>query len=388
MESQIPDYNVQNRGYTDRRVTRFSLRAGLPNAFPSHAAGGLLSEEMMMKPVPCRSLLVLISVVMLSSQSSASEADSNEPVPALTKQQVLDAWKQREQRLEAAQFKWTDARIYSPGSIIHPACAKLYDLKGNAAITGIPEERLEATIPSELWVRGKWMRYSSETPAIARDCELNWQRYCSSYDGISSRMLFVPKGVMPPERPRIRGSIRNESKNTDTRCYLLVPLQLYLKPLKSQKQFELDFRDQDEMHLSQEAEPIDGRSYPVLENSTTQLCFDPSRDFVIVRCSAYRPDGQLSFRADISYKEDPRHGWIPSGWKIESFNPDGSGALHRSNAATVTDYKINPPLKQEDFHLEFPVGTRVYDSTTGEEYIVGEDGKKRKIEPNRPKGDV
>ena len=53
---------------------------------------------------------------------------------------------------------------------------------------------------------------------------------------------------------------------------------------------------------------------------------------------------------DIDYTEDPKWGWIPSGWHITQMLADGSTRL--VSEARIASYSINQPIGAEEFLLK------------------------------------
>jgi hypothetical protein len=80
-------------------------------------------------------------------------------------------------------------------------------------------------------------------------------------------------------------------------------------------------------------------------------------------------------QADITYRQDPSHGWTPIGWRIVQ---PANGALRRSIVARVTDSAINIAIPRSRFQIDFPPGTVVIDMrNNSERYVVGVDGGKQ-----------
>ena len=59
-------------------------------------------------------------------------------------------------------------------------------------------------------------------------------------------------------------------------------------------------------------------------------------------------------RVDLSYRSDPRLGWVPTGWTYAFAASDGA-------TDTVTDSIINQPLPASEFQITIPAGAQVDD---------------------------
>ena len=86
--------------------------------------------------------------------------------------------------------------------------------------------------------------------------------------------------------------------------------------------------------------------------------------------------GDVAQRQDISYAQDPKNGWVLSGWKSVSMR---GGQLAVDYEATITEFRINPHLDDKECYLEFPAGTWVSDMNTDKIYIQRAGGQKRLV---------
>jgi hypothetical protein len=87
-------------------------------------------------------------------------------------------------------------------------------------------------------------------------------------------------------------------------------------------------------------------------------------------------------QTDVAYASDPEFGLVPKGWKtVENFH---NGEFDRSLEATVVTAKVNHPVADDRFVLDFPVNTLVTDGihlegTRPQRYIVRPNGGKRLV---------
>jgi outer membrane lipoprotein-sorting protein len=62
-------------------------------------------------------------------------------------------------------------------------------------------------------------------------------------------------------------------------------------------------------------------------------------------------------RIDLTYRLDPKCGWIPIAWTDAIAGAGGS----LSRRDTVTDFTINQPISDAEFKIEIPKGAQVND---------------------------
>jgi hypothetical protein len=102
---------------------------------------------------------------------------------------------------------------------------------------------------------------------------------------------------------------------------------------------------------------IDGVSCTIMSAQCNGQAFywlDPARDYVVLR-EHRMIGGQDHSRIDISYRSDPKIGWIPSGWKEAVIGDQGT--FDDLVVSKVTEFAINEPLQDSTFRIVFPKGT-------------------------------
>ncbi|MFQ5730908.1 MAG: hypothetical protein ACE5KM_03020 [Planctomycetaceae bacterium] len=100
------------------------------------------------------------------------------------------------------------------------------------------------------------------------------------------------------------------------------------------------------------------------------LWLDSKRDFVVRRYESL-VENRPSIIIDVSYTEDPRHGWVPTNWKVIHIREDGE--LGQSTTCTVSAYAFNQDIPKSEFRVRLPEGTYVVDRVAKKTYFVGED---------------
>jgi hypothetical protein len=95
-----------------------------------------------------------------------------------------------------------------------------------------------------------------------------------------------------------------------------------------------------------------GRSIFVLEEPhdpsgwKASVWIEPERDFIVSRyLIVFRQ--KIVVDIEIDYAQDPKWGWIPSGWQVLQMKADGS--VWQAAVAKIVDYRINMPIGIEEF---------------------------------------
>ena len=167
-------------------------------------------------------------------------------------------------------------------------------------------------------------------------------RYVSVFDGQAGKTYLSSMTNTPPEVVR-SVSPGEDAQNLDTR-----PLLMVLRPLHPVMGHLLI----DRAVPNQGRRFYKGRSTMILEERhdpsgwKTSLWIEPEREFLVSR---YRAAFEQKFVVDIDidYEQDPRWGWIPSGWRVSEMLADGSTRL--VTEARVTSYSINLPIEISEF---------------------------------------
>ncbi len=105
------------------------------------------------------------------------------------------------------------------------------------------------------------------------------------------------------------------------------------------------------------------------------LYLDCERDFVVLRrTTAFRDE--LRWQGDVSYKVDAEIGWIPNAWEYV-FRAGEDRHVQESGRCRLINYELNVEMADDEFDIEFPPSTRVFDDTKEKliQYVVMEDGK-------------
>ncbi len=103
----------------------------------------------------------------------------------------------------------------------------------------------------------------------------------------------------------------------------------------------------------------------------TEYYLDPHRDFLPVRHVVMLADGQTFFDTSIDYEEHDVVGFAPVRIKSIQYKMTDLAVIESTWDFLTTSFELNLDLKEGFFEIDFPVGTRVTDDSTGETYVVG-----------------
>jgi hypothetical protein len=138
-----------------------------------------------------------------------------------------------------------------------------------------------------------------------------------------------------------------------------------------------------DLALTDETRMAGEHVHQLLKCGENLIWVDTERDFLptqfrrIVR-------GVARQAIDIEYAYDARHGWVLSAWTDVSQDRTGNPAETRN--IRVKSCKINSPVDDATFGVEFEPGTWVNDLTTDKVYILREGGARRIVRPGEYNG--
>lgn len=276
--------------------------------------------------------------------------DQSKPVPA--KADVIKAWQKRQDAIKTFRFAWTEQQLHPKGWIPNPRFPQREWLN----IPGLLKDR-NYSVSKTLSVVGNKMRYSFEldrkeeadgVTVISPQGdnsglgEGKHYLYVSMFDGQKGKVsASVFAGAPPPVITQTTTNI--DAQNLDTRPILLAfrPLDAVMGHLLIDRavtnQVRFYYKGKSTFFLEERRDPIGWK---------TLLSIEPERNFLVSRFQLPFEQRMIA-QIDIEYLEDPKWGWIPSGWQIQQVLDDGSVRLLVE--AKVTSYSINEPIKDEEF---------------------------------------
>ncbi|HKQ58353.1 MAG TPA: hypothetical protein VJY35_10850 [Candidatus Eisenbacteria bacterium] len=277
--------------------------------------------------------------------------DRSKPVP--TRADVIAAWQKRQDAIRTFRFEWTEEQVHPRGWVPNPRFPEREWLN----IPNLLRDR-SYTVHKTLVVDGDRMRYSFDfdrgeepdgirvkAPAGGRNDGMGVRRhyrYLSVFDGQSGRTTITSLTESPP--PAARPTVTNvDAQNLDTR-----PILLSFRALDPVMGHQLIERavtnERRRFHRGSSVFFLEERHDP--SGWKTMTWIEPERDYLVRRFDVLGEQNLIA-AIDIDYVEDPRWGWIPSGWRISEMLSDRSRRL--VSQAKVTSYRINEPIAPAEF---------------------------------------
>lgn len=110
------------------------------------------------------------------------------------------------------------------------------------------------------------------------------------------------------------------------------------------------------------------------DGAKVELFIDPEIGWRARRIRYWGWDGLIWYEASAEFKDCGNGTWFPVEGEFKLYGNDPSSgervvSIHRR--LTVEAVKVNADLTQEDFDIQFPQRTRVYDHIYGMGYVVG-----------------
>lgn len=301
---------------------------------------------------------LLIGIAVVPSIAHAQEKG--------TKEAIVKAWKERQERIKSATFEWVEERTDTAGSIkLRTIEPKLRHLKDKV----IPPKDTTTSARSAASLSGNKLRYEYTTshwyPSKEGYADVS---YLAVFDGRTSAILHGPS----PEREWHQGQIRNEVHHVDSHNLHLQPVLMTFRAMTPW----LRVHDIANFELTGVRTKIGEINCLELAQSISvdlenRMWVDPSRDFVLTRCMTLR-QGKVVNQLDVRYESGADKESLPKTWSVTFNRPDGT--LLRFYDARLVSCELNASVPGEKFEIVFPLGTRVDDEKEKREWIVMPDG--------------
>jgi hypothetical protein len=286
----------------------------------------------------CALMILFMNLQPPANNLAQGKALQNDPRPVPTKNEIIKAWRKRQDAVKSARFAWTERQTHTRGWIANPRHPERERLANPA-----PPDDLTYSVSKALAFDGNKLRYTYEgkKEADGKQVLIDYS-YVSVFDGQMGNTYLYPPMIKTPAVVR-RGMTNGDAQNLDTR-----PILLAFRPLDPMMgHLSLDRAD-----TSHRMGNYKGRSYMILEEPhdpsgwKSSVWIEPDRDYIVSRYRIYFQQ-KLVEDIEIDYTEDPRWGWIPIGWQIAQMKADGSTS--KSAVSKVTAYTINLPINSEEF---------------------------------------
>jgi hypothetical protein len=268
---------------------------------------------------------------------------------------IVAAWRAREARVSSLDFSWHGPEFQAGA--------------GNERKDFSFEHRMRLVVDADERLR---IEYEGQEWSPAKGAPVRKESIDMHAEG--TRRTFFPHGEVEFPNAHI-GESDKSVVALDVRTF---PLLMNYRPFHQ----TLGFFDPDKLELTRERGIVDDRACLVLRHShatagTDQTVWvDPTRSFVPLRCWITFK-GRTTFEIDITYAADEQHGWVPTSWNNTWL--DERGGIVNSKSATVDDYKLNQPVPDDIFRVEYPAGTWVHNYLTDEIYILRAGNERRPI---------
>jgi hypothetical protein len=172
----------------------------------------------------------------------------------------------------------------------------------------------------------------------------------SVFDGVAAKSLHVTAKSSV-------GFVHVKRQHADRYSLHVLPIVGHFRALAD----DMTILSPDKWHVVSTDAKLDDSTCVLLREGSEEdvryreLWFEAEKDYVLVRRRDVfhgRTENQLS----INYKEDETVGWVPSAWRVDRHV---NGRLIDHSDAKVVSLKINEPVDDPTFRLEFPPGTKI-----------------------------
>ena len=325
--------------------------------------------------------LILMVEVAASSWLPMAGADDRGADPQaaaelVVRKRILANWRARQDRIKSFYVAW------KPGPNDRPPWL---------SIAGLPGLH-------QLWVAGDG-RFREEFPNFAFGRYRIFDHRVHAFDGKYLRELGTPlascrasdgtlgkpfgRSAPIPERTQAvkdRSDRRQNVRRAARRCWLFARCSRpYADWTLENSRVTSQNADRRPPALRQDPRKTDAQS----GYRRGLLGRSPSRDDLVVHFQRERSGPDSQEWTSIEYKQDPRHGWVPTGWQSESRESwASSGCETRRGKRSSRNAKSTRTVPAETFQIKFPAGAIVgrYPTRKTSSYFVRRDGSRRRID--------
>lgn len=303
--------------------------------------------------------------------------------PSVTKETVIQAWKERQDRVKSARIEWTDRETVPRGylSTFYTSAGfgpKDLEEMGIRPGSVVPPRDMTHDVASSVCLDGDKVRLERE--------DRQWSAEENAYlifplvsvsDGKLGKTLHTKGGPQTPWpgahiQPGVTGYMDGP---------YMTPVALAYRPFIRR----MSPTDPNALALTGRRAVVNGKSCLELERHfprsevVQRLWVDSSMNYAPVRLIFLSQD-RVNSKIDIHYRLNRDGECLLEKWESMWF--DHNGKLERANRVRVTKCEVNTAVQATEFDVAFPPGTVVSDATKGPryQYIVKEGGRKRMIQ--------
>ena len=315
----------------------------------------------------------IISVVGLACGTGLCGAQQENP----TLDQILRAWKIRQDKATTAAFELTSENTIHKGSVTLMANASGLGPKTPAGAALDPPEDYTVKGTIRISLSGSKMRFSDERPVWdSANKRLYDQHHIDTFDGQLSKVFRNP---MSGKDDYPFGRVAKAKKSDSANQFPLAPLIWTIRGAHPQFYDALG-----QLEVTGRTTTVAGRlCLEVVTRSTSSssqrevFYLDQERDFVVVRNVTIVAD-LPTWQVDATYVPDPKLGWVPQSWE---YIIRVAKQVQESGRRTIAKYEIGPALEGDEFDIRFPPKTLVMDTSSGQnvQYVIKENEEKGRI---------
>jgi hypothetical protein len=310
------------------------------------------------------SLRTRLPLFVLVLGSAAATADEDPAVAAA---------RTREQSVRTARFEVHVREVHAKGA--------RSDRAGVTVRTPVPAEEMTVESDQLLILAGNKVRVETDHP-MWTGTRFGPPCRCVVVSDEELRTTFFLNGVGPDRTPQ--GMVERSVGTSAADSLIWAPVRMTCRGLTVGP--DLLSR----LEAGETTEAIGGdrcREYTAPGRAQTLYWLAPDKEYVVRRVRDVEAL-QVTRQTDIRYRRDDAVGWLPSDWTLTEYGRDGRTLV--TTTVTAAAVRLNEPVPDGTFRVNFPPGTLVSDSAIGKSYRVGPDGTWREEDPAaliRPGGD-
>jgi hypothetical protein len=349
----LPAFNSPLRGKIESTVTRYTINEKLPaDTFACSYPPGTMVCNVAMSGSP------LAPPESAKTQATASKANGAHAPPSM--EAIAAVWTKRQSSTKSFKFSWKGEQVRSRSHTVEPVHSVLVDGDKFAYVEDhdpYPADVAQYIIDREGGATAR-RRVESSQPrgsvAIGPPARV-------AFDGTSTRTYRALNDPMITGVGSLRPGFHvSQVQRPAPECMLLAfrPLDPFLGSIDVAGFRVLPERGKLGDVSCVIIEPIEeGRI-----GTHTSYWLDPARDYLVL-CKHQTNRGRDTQRTDITYRQDPVAGWVPSGCKVAAVSAVGTSCT--LNSCTISDVAINQPIAPKEFLVDFPKGTSVHEEPRG-----------------------
>jgi len=306
-------------------------------------------------------LITLVTAILASGNGPVTAQDAALP------EEILSAWRHREQAVRSARFELKETITYPK----HTQSGK----------SGRSHPEKDATFDQTrtFSLQDLMLRHTTDGPKWNAEREEFVPRpYACVTNGVTSKAFHGVSAASNDNYPV--GFVKADAKHQDLDNYHIYPILVTYRPLYP----GTELVDTQRWRVKPEQPLLSGVSCVVIAaqfgSVSKSLWLDPARGYVPLR-QIWVLDGRTFFQLDVTYG----HADLSAGERVpvpirwHAVHYETGGGVHENCVTTTVKSELNRTLPKEEFEFEFPVGTKVRDSKSKEFYIIRDGSAKRII---------